>query len=113
MKKIIFAGLFLMSSLAYAETVWRSSFTASSDTAQNLCNSGRHGTLHSICVGTASSGTITVLDSRGGSVANSTFTVMSSTAGMTGGCRVFDVVASSGINYTSSGASVTFLYNCY
>lgn len=118
MKKILFAIAILCAvsgSSRAADQVWKSSWTATADTGQTLCGANRRGLLHSIEVGTAAAGTITLLDSRGGTVAISTFGVLSSTAVMSSGPHEYNVVASSGITYTNStaGTNMTIFYQCY
>lgn len=118
MKRFLLAGVLMLSatlSWGVAE-VWKSSHTQTVETAANLCGAAK-GTLHSVCVGRADVGstaigpTIQIFDSRG--VSTSSMTVLISTSVNVAGCMDFDVKASSGLTYTTTGSqSATFMYLC-
>lgn len=118
MKKIlIFLGLTFVTVPLFAVMgdIWKSSYTATGDTTKSLCSDSsvgkRRGMLHSVCVDDGGPGsTISIYNAY--STAVNPVAVIFSTAAA-GNCMTFDVDMSSGIVYTkSSGANVTFTYNC-
>lgn len=117
MKKLIFIAAFIgmICSAAWCDDVWKSSWTVTADTGQTLCNAGRRSILHGVCITKSDGGTLSLFNGRSASVVVSTFAVIQATSAISGGCQYFDVVASSGITYTSSlaGTSATILYDCY
>lgn len=118
MKKIlIFLGLVFGTIPLFAAMgdIWKSSYTATADTAQSLCASSgtgkRRGFLHGVCVDDGGPGsTISVYNAYATAV-NPVAIIFSTAAA--GNCMNFDVEMSSGIVYTkSSGSNVTFTYAC-
>lgn len=114
----IFAAGFVFlcssSSGAAANNVWLSSNTVTADTAQALCtqpNMTRRGIFHGACVNRgAVNSTVAIYNSSATAVVPIA-TIQTSTAMP---CSIYDVLASSGITYTtSSTADVTILYTCY
>lgn len=115
MKRFILAGiLFLIPGICHATStqIWRSSHTASADTAQKLCNqqnTSRHGILGSVCVNTGAAGSLTIYNSS--STAANIVAVIDTTAK---GCNRYEVYTSSGLVYTNSAtADVTMMFDCY
>lgn len=114
MKRLLIVALSLcMSSFAIASSdVWKSSHTITNETGANLCGQAK-GLIHSVVVGTANSGTVTLFDSRANTAATAIMSVMISTAANTAGGYFFDVKTSSGLTYTTNGSQdVTFMYLC-
>lgn len=113
MKRAIFALLFmaLASSGVWADRVWRSSYTATADTTQNLCMN-RRGILHGVIVSSGSaSSNMAVYASSG--TAFQPIAEINTTAQ---GSYFYDVIASTrtGLTYSTVGtAKVTILYDCF
>lgn len=114
MKKLL-AVLMVMFSVAWVHaspTIYKSSNTATVDTAQALCPNGkasRHGMVHSVCVNTGAAGTLTLWNAFG-TGANPIAAVNTANAI----CLTYDVTTSSGLSYTNSAtANVTIAYDCY
>lgn len=99
-------------SWALGPGVWKSSNTATADTAQKLCNqtaSARRGVFHGACVNTGAAGTLTIYNSS--STAVSPIAAIN-TANLA--CLYYDVFMSSGIVYTNSATgNVTMMFDCY
>lgn len=118
MKTLLVLSLMLAAQLvgprfAFAENVWLSSRTATTDTLGNICGRNQRGRtlLHAVCVNDAPSGTITLYNSQV-SAAN-TFAVIRATSAVNAGCIEYDVLLSSGLAYTTSATmDVTFLHRC-
>lgn len=117
MKKLILClSLFCAPALFAANpSVWRSSYTASADTTQNLCMNKR-GFLHAVVVSSASANaTVSVYASS--ATANSIMTLVDAS---NEGYFPYDTIAiatntaHTGLTYSTVGtASVQILYDCF
>jgi hypothetical protein len=113
MKKLlaIFAAIALPAMVMANPVVWRSSNTATADTAKALCTQGnpRRGVVHGACVNTGVAGTLTIYNSSS-TAANPIAAINTANAI----CTYYDVLMSSGIVYTNSAtANVTIMYDCF
>jgi len=120
MKRMLLIGatIFLSASL-WAADVWRSSWSATNETEQNLCP-GKKGFLHRVVVSSAATGTgskFLVVSST--KTVGSTMTVVDT---LYEGDYLYDIVAittttTKGMFYSNYGlttvARVTILYDCY
>jgi hypothetical protein len=114
MKKLLLTfALLTLGGMAFAATsVWKSSYTATADTAKVLCPNTHKAILHGVCVERADAGTFSIYDAS--STAVNPIAVLTSTAAIAGGCQFYDVIASSGLVYSNSAANPTvILYDCF
>lgn len=112
MRKFFVLSILCLAVPAMARDIYRSSTTATADTTQVLCGSGRRGYLYSVCVSSAVSGT-------GTTIYNSSFT----TSGVantgfisngTVGCVAYQTVYPKGLLYTKTGvANINIAYDCF
>jgi hypothetical protein len=111
----IVIALFSLSSfsLASGDAVWRSSHTATIDTAQTPCPVTKKALLHAVCINNADgAGVITLYDARAS--ATNSFAVIRATAAVAAGCSAYDVQLSSGFTYSKTAVDdVTFTFGCY
>lgn len=114
MKRLfLILALIIPASFSHADyRIYRSSNTATADTAQAVCRqvkASRHGLLRGACVNTGVAGTFTIYNASSTAV-NPVAAINTTNAG----CFFYDVAMSSGIVYTNSAtANVTLLYDCY
>lgn len=111
MKKILIAALIFVSIPVMAAEIFRSSQTATADSAKALCTEGKRGYLYNVCVSSAIAAT-------GITVYNSSFTTAVQNTGFVStasvGCYEYLVGYPSGLMYTKTGtANVTIAYDCY
>lgn len=121
-KLILFFFAITLSGYVIADNsgIWKSSWTITADTTQNLCVNKR-GFLHSVVIGTATATTSSLTIWASSGTVNSTMTVIDSSVK---GDYFFDTVAIStfgagsfprtGLTYSTVGnGSVNILYECY
>lgn len=117
MKKIVFAVLCiaLAGSFVLADEVWRSSWTATADSLQNLCVNKR-GFLHSVVVSSGSLAQANLAIYASSATVQNPITFIDTSSR---GSYVYDTIGTStftarGLTYTTVGTSqITILYSCY
>lgn len=121
MKRLFLAvSIFIIPVLVFADShIWRSSYTATADTTQNVCgpaggySTNRRGYLHGVCISSSAvTGTFTVYNSSASAI--NPIAVLDT---QINGCYYYDVAASTinkGLTYSNtSTGKVTLLYECY